>query len=40
MGNKPNNALGAYSWKFLVLNAPTFSSRHFGSKSGNVNFDH
>ena len=35
MGNKPNNVLGACSWNFLVLNAPTFSSEHFGSESGN-----
>ena len=39
MDNKPNNALGACSWNFLVLNAPTFSSRHFESESGNGNFD-
>ena len=37
MGNKPKYALGACSWNFLVLNAPTYSSRHFGS--GNGNFD-
>ena len=34
-GNKPNNALGACSWNFLFLNAPMFSSQHFGSESGN-----
>ena len=37
MGNKPNNALGACSWNFLVLNAPKLSSPHFGSESGNGN---
>ena len=35
MGNKLKYALGACSWNFLVLNAPTFSSQHFG----NGNFD-
>ena len=38
-GNKPNNALGACIWNFLVLNAPKFSSQHLGSESGNRNFD-
>ena len=33
--NKPNNALGACSWNFLVLNAPMFSSPHFECESGN-----
>ena len=31
--NKPKNALGAYNWNFLVLNAPTYSSGNFESKA-------
>ena len=37
--NKPKNALEAFTWNFLVLNEPTFSSGNFESESGKGNFD-